>query len=279
MLFDSDTGLGVHTADLPQGNEQANIKNHNALRGCRFCYAGSNDWSNLNLDMIISGRYEQLTLHQLARLHSLESDSEKQQFAREHGLSTRLTQPFSDILFDRHVQIPVDPAHCLCQGLDAVLIDATISALSPTGKRRFVTLLSDMVLPRGWKRFKNPVTHLRSYFFSDYARLIMIGPCIIQQLQENDFSPRALKSTRLRMGVRSKAQVLDEILLCWTTLASTSAMIFASEVKSYDALGSAITNLARQLLKVQFDLIFLPLFAERFITLLTCFQIFAGFSN
>lgn len=255
----SAIGLGVHTTDLPQGNTQANIKRHNALRGCRFCYVESNEWNNLNLDMIAYGRYEQLTLRQLKHLHSLESNSEKQQFARDHGLATRLTQPFSDILFDRHVQIPVDPAHCICQGLDAVLIEATLSAFSPAGKEKFVTILNNMILPRGWTRFKDPITHLRSYFFSDYARLIMVGTFIIQQFEESDFSAKVLSSMRQRIGIRSNAQVLDEILLCWTTLASTSTMIFASEVKSYDALSSAITELANQLLKVCVPILFLLL--------------------
>jgi hypothetical protein len=80
----------------------------------------------------------------------------------------------------------------------------------------------------------------------------MIGPFIIHQLEDKDFPPKALKNIRLQMGLRSKAQVLDEILLCWTALASTSAMVFAAEMESYDSLDVAITSLAKQLIKVWF---------------------------
>ena len=211
-------GLGVHTTDLPQGNKQANIKRHNALHGCRFCYVEAGNWNDLSLDTFATGRYEHITISQLEHLHAL-SGADQEKFARDHGLSIRRTQPFKALLFDRHTQIPIDPAHCICQGLDAVLIETTILMLSTVGKERFMALLNGLTLPRGWTRFQNPITHIRSYFFSDLARLIMIGPAIIYQLEEKDFSSKMLKRMRLEMGLRSRAQVLDEILLCWTTLA------------------------------------------------------------
>lgn len=251
-------GLGVHTTDLPQGNKQANIKRHNALRGCRFCYVGAGDWSNLNIDTVATSRYEQYTANQLEILYSL-PEFEQEQFSHNHGLSTRKTQPFKALIFDRHRQIPIDPAHCICQGLDAVLIEATISILSTGGKEHFMALLDSLALPHGWSRFQNPITHIRSYFFSDLARLIMVGPIIIHQLKEKDFSTRALKCMRLEMGLRSKIQVLDEVLLCWIVLASASIRIFAAEVDSYSMLEIAITNLARQLVKVYNSFYFLLL--------------------
>src|SRR4051812_33412182 len=220
-------GLGVHTTDLPQGNKQANIKRHNALRGCRFCYIKAGNWNSLNIDTVATSRYEQLTSKQLETLYSL-PEIEQKHFSRDHGLSTCRTQPFKTLLFDRHIQIPIDPAHCICQGLDAVLIEATISMLTISGKEQFKTLLNNLALPHGWPRFQDPITHIRSYFFSDFARLIMVRPAIVYQLKEKDFSSKALKQLRLKMGLRSKAQVLDEILLCWTTLASASVVIFAA---------------------------------------------------
>jgi hypothetical protein len=77
----------------------------------------------------------------------------------------------------------------------------------------------------------------------------MVGPIIIYQLKEKDFSTKALKRMRLEMGLRSKAQVLDEILLCWTTLASASVVIFSAEI-DHDTLKTKILDLAKQLIKV-----------------------------
>lgn len=238
----------MHTTDLPQGNKQANIKRHNALHGCRFCYVEAGNWHDLSLDTFATGRYEHITIGQLEYLHAL-SGTDQQKFARDHGLSIRKTQPFKALLFDRHTQIPIDPAHCVCQGLDAVLIETTISMLSTAGKEHFMALLDGSILPHGWPRFHNPTTHIRSYFFSDLARLIMIGPPIIYQLGEKDFSSKMLKRMRLEMGLRSKAQVLNEILLCWVKMASTSIVIFAAE-NDHDILKTKILDLAKQLIKV-----------------------------
>jgi hypothetical protein len=171
----------------------------------------------------------------------------------------RRTQPFKTLVFDRHMQIPIDPAHCICQGLDAVLIETTISILSTCGRGHFKDLLGSLTLPHGWHRFQDPITHIRSYFFSDFARLVMVGPIIIYQLKEKDFSTKALKRMRLEMGLRSKAQVLDEILLCWTTLASASVVIFSAEI-NHDTLRTKILNLAKQLIKVCVGFYYLILF-------------------
>ena len=80
----------------------------------------------------------------------------------------------------------------------------------------------------------------------------MIGPTIIYQLKEKDFSSKALKHMHLEMGLWSKTQVLDEILLCWIALASASVRIFVAEVESYDELEITISKLAKQLVKVWF---------------------------
>ena len=112
-----------------------------------------------------------------------------------------------------------------------------------------MALLNGLTLPHGWPWFQNPITHIRSYFFSDLARLIMIGPAIIYQLEEKDFSSKALKCMHLEMGLRSKAQVLDEILLCWTTLADASVVIFSAEI-NHGTLKTKVLDLAKQLIKV-----------------------------
>jgi cobalamin biosynthesis Co2+ chelatase CbiK len=131
-----------------------------------------------------------------------------------------------------------------------VLIEVTILMLMTAGKEQFKTLLNNLILPHRWTCFQDPIMHLCSYFFSDFARLIMVGPILIYQLGEKDFLSKSLRRMCLKMGLRSKAQVLNEILLCWIALASVSVRIFAAEVESYGTLDTVISNLAKQLVKV-----------------------------
>ena len=47
-------GLGVVTADLPQGNDMAGVLRHNALKGCRTCTASRESLTNLYQDILVT---------------------------------------------------------------------------------------------------------------------------------------------------------------------------------------------------------------------------------
>ena len=79
----------------------------------------------------------------------------------------------------------------------------------------------------------------------------MIRPFILCALDEDDYSKRTLLSMHLRMGLKSNAQVISEVLECWVQLASVSAKIFASEMGDYAELGLSLRCLSKQLLQVR----------------------------
>ena len=54
-------GLGMVTADLPQGNDMAGIKRHNAEYGCRTCKVPQSQLSDVDFDIFQNGRYHHLT--------------------------------------------------------------------------------------------------------------------------------------------------------------------------------------------------------------------------
>lgn len=255
MTFGS--GLGVHTLDLPQGNTQASIKRPNSLHGCRFCTIASTSWLDSKFDTIKSGRYELVTRRLLKELQDRPTESERQIFARQHGLNTKTPHLFETLVFDRHLQIPIDPAHCLCQGLDSVLLEATISFMSGAGRDKFAGLIRQLDLPRDWPRFQDPIHHFKSYFFCDLARLIMVGPLVLVQLSEVDFTRSCLQSLKDDLGLRSLSQAYHQVLECWVQLASTSVKVFASEVSSYEDLHDCVITLVRQLAAVCFKFYFL----------------------
>ena len=133
-----------------------------------------------------------------------------------------------------------------------MLLEATIALMSGTGRDKFSTLIRQLELPRGWPRFQDLVHHFKSYFFCDLARLVMIGPLVLVQFSEEDFTRPCLQLLKVNLGLNSLSQVQHQILECWVKLASTSAMVFASEIPSYEDLDKNIVNLAKQLLAVCF---------------------------
>lgn len=216
----------------------------------------SDSWLDLKFDTLKNGRYEFITRAQLAELSSKPTESERLVFARQYGLSIKAPHLFETLVFDRHLQIPVDPAHCLCQGLDKVLLEATLSIMSGSGQEKFSALIRQLDLPNGWPRFQDPIHHFKSYFFSDLARLVMIGPLVLVQLSEADFMRPCLQLLKANLGLNSISQAYRQVLGCWIQLASTSAKIFASEVQSYEELDKSIIALAKQLVTVSFLLFF-----------------------
>jgi hypothetical protein len=212
----------------------------------------SDSWLDFKSDTLKNGRYEFITRSLFAQLNDKPTESERRIFAQQHGLSTKAPHLFETLAFDRHLQIPIDPAHCLCQGLDKVLLEATLSIMSGSGRDRFSALIRQLDLPYGWPRFQDPVHHFKSYFFSDLARLVMIGPLVLVQLSEVDFTRSSLQSLKVNLGLNSLSQAYRQILGCWIQLASTSAMVFASEMPSYEDLNKHIIALAKQLAMVSF---------------------------
>src|SRR4051794_36208222 len=119
----------------------------------------SDSWLDFKFDTLKNGCYEFSTRALLAELSSKPTESEQQVFAWQYGLSTKAPHLFETLVFDHHLQIPVDPAHCICQGLDKVLLEATIALMSGSGQDKFSTLIRQLELPHSWPQFQDLVYH------------------------------------------------------------------------------------------------------------------------
>ena len=85
-------------------------------------------------DIVKNGRYEYLTRSLISEISKENTVKERKELEQRYGLLTSAAQPFHSLIFDRHLQIPVDPAHCICQGLSNVLAETTISLMTSTGR-------------------------------------------------------------------------------------------------------------------------------------------------
>ncbi len=53
--------LGCIIADLPQGNDLAGIKWHDAIKGCRICLVAKKNATDENLNIVNISRYHHIT--------------------------------------------------------------------------------------------------------------------------------------------------------------------------------------------------------------------------
>ncbi|PKB91791.1 hypothetical protein RhiirA5_447547, partial [Rhizophagus irregularis] len=162
-------GLGVITSDLPEGNEQAGVKNHNANYGCRNCMIHHNDLHDIFFDIAKHGRYHHKTTLQIADIKNAQTQTERDFLATEYGIREN-PSIFDKVMRDRHLQCPHDPFHCM-GGMAREMLQATFEILTAVGEEEFLKTWRNFEFPLIWSRQQNPITHLGSYFFSDYLRL------------------------------------------------------------------------------------------------------------
>ncbi|PKC53644.1 hypothetical protein RhiirA1_478874 [Rhizophagus irregularis] len=217
-------GLGNITSDLPEGNEQARIKNHNANHGCRICIIHHDELNNMSFDLAMGRRYHHKTSLQFVELDNAQTHGEREFLSQQYGIRNK-PSIFDNVTCDRHLQCPHDVFHCM-GGLASNILQETFSILTTKGEELFLTIWKCFEFPSTWSRQQSPITHLNSYFFSDYLHLTMIMPFLINRainvnLLKDNFVNHISISYNLRRN-----QMVDKLCYLWILFAKLIALVF-----------------------------------------------------
>ena len=123
------------------GKQTCCVKNFNGRFGCRLCLIASDKCEDTGFDHILHARYHQITKNILVQLCLQPVQATACSFAQEHRLSMnywKTENPIEQLIFDPHLQIPLDPAHVILQNLDRILIETTCSLFLEREKTIFV---------------------------------------------------------------------------------------------------------------------------------------------
>ncbi|CAB4444803.1 unnamed protein product [Rhizophagus irregularis] len=82
-------GLGDITSDLPEGNEQAGVKNHNANYGCRNCTIHRNELHDMSFDILANGQYHHNTTLQINELNNTRTQGECDSLSTQYGIRNK----------------------------------------------------------------------------------------------------------------------------------------------------------------------------------------------
>ena len=140
-------------------------------------------------------------------------------------------------------------------GLANQMLQATFSILTSKGEESFLTIWKCFEFPNIWSRQQNPITHLGSYYFSDYFRLTMIMPFLLNRA----INVLLLKDTFIHNVIMTcnftqKIQVFDELQNLWIIFAKLVSLIFKKEFNdiNYNELRDYISQWADLVAKVSF---------------------------
>ncbi|CAB4427546.1 unnamed protein product [Rhizophagus irregularis] len=114
-------GLGLVTADLPQGNDLTGVMRHNAKKGCRFCMIEEHESLKSFDDLSKELRYHQLMDREFEKILSSNSLTEQKVLCSELGLKNQ-KPVLDDLMFDRLLQTPHDIYHAIADRLRLAMI-------------------------------------------------------------------------------------------------------------------------------------------------------------
>ncbi|CAG8836226.1 25662_t:CDS:2, partial [Gigaspora margarita] len=239
-------GLGVFTADLPQGNDIAGTLRHNAYRGCRTCKASKDQLTDLSFDLYYYGRYHQLKNQEFQLINRQSSNNAKSRLCSQYGLRYS-PGPLDSLLYNRHLHMPQDAYHAIA-GKAARLLDCTCSILTLYGENNLINYWKNIEVPSQWSRLPNPITHRRSFMMSDNLRILMIFPFILKYcLTINSIKDDFLKSTCRRLHFFCRSEVRDYIIYTWALCAKAAKKVFSLTMQRFNGYSSLQTALNDEL--------------------------------
>lgn len=230
------------TADMPQGNDLSDVKKQGALYGCRNCLVPKDHLTDNTFDRIRFARFHHITKARFTELQRLinqnVSQKEIKDFTRRYGIRSILGV-LSSLSRDRHLQTPQDAYHAVA-GKVQRLLECTLNLLNDNGKKQLLKYWRGFEKPTIWHRLPNPVTHIKSFMFSDALRLAMLMPFILRRfLTVEDVVSKELEALCNRLSTsnnrrRSSTQAINEIILSWVIVAQAAAQCAKTVVTAYD---------------------------------------------
>ncbi|CAB4379034.1 unnamed protein product [Rhizophagus irregularis] len=230
-------GLGLVTADLPQGNDMAGVLRHNANKGCRTCTTKKESLSTYNQDSVTILRYHHITDEEISKISQESVNSKRGQLCTEYGLRS-LPSILDKLKRERYLQTPQDIYHATA-GKIGWLLKLTCELFLQEGEDDFVKIWKNFEIPKKWSRLPNPISHYNSFMMSDLLRLAMIMPFLLNRfLKESSLKNNEAATIRQRIDVARISLVLKAIISCWVQVAKTMKAVFNKEftLDSYEEL-------------------------------------------
>ncbi|GET63970.1 hypothetical protein GLOIN_2v1790940 [Rhizophagus irregularis DAOM 181602=DAOM 197198] len=244
-------GLGIVTADLPQGNDMTG--------GCRTCKTTKESLSAHNQDIVTTLRYHHITDEEILKISHETIMSRRDQLCTEYGLRS-LPSILDKLKRERHLQTPQDVYHATA-GKIGRLLKLTCELFSREGEDNFIEIWKNFEIPKRWSRLPNPITHYNSFMMSDLLRLAMIMPFLLNQfLKESSIKRNETAMIQQRIDAFRVSSVPKIIISCWIHVAKTMKAVFNKKFTSdsYEELQQCLEEEFSILPKVFVNFVNLP---------------------
>ena len=223
--------LGVVTSDLPQGNDMVGVLRHSANRGCRTCTISKKLLTDNTQNIPKISRYHHITNDKFNEILNENNISAKKQLGTKYGLRSKCSI-LDKLKRERHLQTPQDIYHATA-GKIRRLLKLTCKILSQEGEKDFIINWKNFEKPKNWSHLPNPISHHDSFMMSDYFRLAMIIPFILQRfLKITSLKNNEIIAIKKRSNINNNNSIPNYIISCWVLVAKTMKVVFSNKFTS-----------------------------------------------
>ena len=229
--------MGVVTSDLLQGNDMVRVLRHNTNRGCRTCTISKDSLTDNTQNIPKISRYHHITNNEFNEILNENNKLVKKQLGTKYGLRSKCSI-LDKLKRERHLQTPQDVYHATA-GKIGRLLKLTCGLFSKKGEEDFIINWKTFKKPKNWSRLPNPISHHNSFMMSDYLRLAMIMPFILERfLKVSSLKNNEAIAIKDKMNLNNINLVSNCIISCWIVIARTMEVAFSNKFTSdkYDLL-------------------------------------------
>jgi hypothetical protein len=151
----------------------------------------------------------------------------------KYGLRDKVPT-LNQLIWNQHLQTPQDIYHATA-GKIMRLLKLTINLFSLEGQRAFTKIWKEFEHPVQWSRLPNPISHHESFMMSDYLRLSMVIPFILNRfLKTSHLKDNELVKIQRRIYADRVNLVSKSLIKCWVLVSKSMKLLFKNEYSEKD---------------------------------------------
>src|SRR6266508_5758813 len=188
------------------------VLRHNATKDCRTCTISQELLTDCTQDISKKSTYNHITNKKFNEILNENNISAKKQLSTKYGL--RLQCSILDKLKrERHLQSPQDAYYAIA-GKIGRLLKLTCKLFIQEGENNFIKIWKTFEKSKNWVRLPNLISHHASFMMSDYLRLAIIMPFLLQNfLNDSSLNNNDVAIIQERLNIKNQNNAVSKYII------------------------------------------------------------------
>ncbi|WEW61081.1 hypothetical protein PRK78_006570 [Emydomyces testavorans] len=175
--------------DMPQQNDNAEIKRPSAVHSCQICNVAEPQRHNMSFDTVAEGQYHYQLLNTQSEILLIRTAAAREKEWKASGMNKE-NSPILQMspCINLVTFFPSDPAHSELSRISKMMHTLLVThILTANEQKEYCQNLQQFPFPQHWGQLQSPLTHLESYQLQEHARASITIPIILQYTMKQDW--------------------------------------------------------------------------------------------